>query len=81
MVNTIKLTISLSRDLAEFADKLADQTHCPRSQIFAELLRSKQREMLRSSLIEGYQALAEEQRRFAREALPLAAEIWEEYGS
>lgn len=80
---TVKLTISLPKDLAEFATKLARETNRPRSRVFADLLNEKREEALRESLIEGYQALANDSRGFAREAMPLAAEVWDEadYGT
>lgn len=74
----VKLTISLPEHLAEFAKRLASETRRPRSRVFAELLESKRQEILHGSMIEGYRALAEENRRFADEAMPLAGEIWEE---
>ena len=79
----VRLTISLSKDLAEFATKLARETNRPRSRVFADLLNEKREEALRESLIEGYEALANESRRFAEGAMPLAAEVWDEadYGS
>jgi predicted transcriptional regulator len=75
---TVKITISLPDYLAEFAKRLASQTKRPRSRVFAELLETKRQEILRDSLIEGYRALADENRRFASEAMPLAAEVWGE---
>lgn len=75
---TVKMTISLPEELAEFAEKVAAATNRPRSRIFAELLEGKRKEILRNSLVEGYRALAEENRQFAGGAFSLAAEVWGE---
>ena len=77
MQRTIKVTISLPEDLAQFVDELANQDHRPRSQVFADLVDEKRRELLRQSMIEGYQALAAENKQFASEAMPVSAEVWE----
>lgn len=78
MQTTIKMTISLPTDLARFIDRFAAQVHRPRSQVLADLVEEKRREVLRKSLIEGYQSLAAENRRFASEAMPISAEVWGE---
>ena len=78
MQRTIKVTISLPEDLARFIDRLASQAHRPRSQLFADLVDEKRRELLRQSMIEGYQALAAENEQFASEAMSISAEIWQE---
>jgi len=75
---TVKVTISLPKDLAEFAERFAAETNRSRSRIFADLLERERKEILRNSLIEGYRTLAEENRRFASEAISLAAEVWGE---
>ncbi len=78
MQTTTKLTISLPSELARFIDRFAAQVHRPRSQIFADLVDEKRREVLRTSLIEGYQSLADDNRRFAKEAMGISAEVWGE---
>lgn len=78
MMKTMKMTISLPEDLADFVERFAAQTQRPRSRVFADLLESKRREILRQSLVEGYRALADENRRFASDAMPIAAEVWGE---
>ncbi len=78
MQNAVKLTISLPADLAQFVDRLAAQDHRPRSQILADLVEEKRREVFRKSLIEGYQSLAAENQRFASEATRVRAEVWGE---
>ena len=78
MQRSVKVTISLPEDLAKFVDRLANQVRRPRSQVFADLVDEKRRELLRRSMIEGYQALAAENTQFAKEAMPISAEVWEE---
>ncbi len=73
-----KLTISLPADLADFIERLAAKLQRPRSQVLADLVEQKRRELLRKALMEGYQALAAENRRFAGEAMPINAEAWED---
>ena len=76
MTKSVKVTISLPYRLAEFVDRLALERQCPKSRLIAELLAEKELRIQREALIQGYEALAEENRRFAEEALPLAAEAW-----
>lgn len=78
MLKTVKLTISLPKDLEDFASRFAAETKRSRSQVFADLLAEKRGEILRLSLIEGYRVMAEENSQFTREAMPLAAEVWGE---
>ena len=79
MTVTTKVTISLPDELVDFADKLAAEARRPRSQIIAALIEERRSRELRERLAEGYRYYAEENRRFAEAALPLAAEIWDEY--
>lgn len=79
MADTVRLTISLPRELADFADRLAQEKKRQRSRVFARLLTEKKQAMLQQAMIEGYQAMAEENRRFAEEAMPLAAEVWDTF--
>ena len=74
----VKMTISLSAELAEFAEQLARERDCPKSRVFAELLERRRRELLAEALAAGYRELAADNRRFARQALPLAAEVWDD---
>lgn len=74
----MKMTISLPEDLADFVKRIAVETKRPRSRVFADLLESKRSALLRESLIAGYQELADENRRFASDAMALATEAWGE---
>jgi len=76
---TVKVTISLSDELAEFADKLAAESGLPRSQIIAQMIDDRRAAALYEELAQAYRELAEENLQFAKDAFPLAAEIWDEY--
>jgi predicted transcriptional regulator len=76
---TTKVTISLPDDLARYTDDLAQKSGKPRSQIIAELIKQKRAALLHEELARGYAEMAEENLRFAREAFPMAAEIWDPY--
>ena len=70
-----KVTISLPRQLLAFADRLAEESSKSRSAIVAELLRKEEEARIEALMIEGYRELAEENRRLAEEAYPLASEV------
>lgn len=69
-----KVTISLPTPLLEFADLLAQERATTRSGVIAELLRREEETQIQALMAEGYQEMAEENRRMAEEAFPLAAE-------
>ncbi|MEK7282054.1 MAG: ribbon-helix-helix domain-containing protein [Chloroflexota bacterium] len=69
-----KVTISLPRDLLDFADRLAKEKSTTRSQLLAELLRNEEEARIQALMAEGYREMAEENRRLAEESLPLANE-------
>jgi predicted DNA-binding protein len=79
MPTTVKVTISLPQELAEYADKLASQRGRPRSQIIAELIDESRGAAFREELAEAYRSMAEESAKFAREAFPLSAQVWPTY--
>ncbi|MBI2912766.1 MAG: ribbon-helix-helix protein, CopG family [Chloroflexi bacterium] len=74
----VKVTVSLPSELAEFIDRVAAETHRSRSGVVADLLQELKKRRLKAALAEGYRELAEENKRFAREAMPLAGEVWEQ---
>lgn len=74
--NAAKVSISLPLDLLSFVDEAARSQHTSRSGFIARLLREKAEERERELMIEGYQAMAEENRRLAEEHLPAAMEVW-----
>lgn len=72
-----KITISLPRALLELADRLAQEWSMSRSGVIAELLMKEQEAGVRSLMAEGYQEMAEENRRLAEDAFSLASEMIE----
>ena len=70
-----KVTISLSRELLEFADNLAREEQTSRSNIIARLLKREEEARIQTLMAEGYQEMAEENQRLAEEVFPLAEEV------
>jgi len=75
MSDVLKLTISLSRSLVEFADVLSKERNTSRSGLIAMVLQDLAHERERLAMIEGYKAMAEQHREFAAMTLPLANEV------
>lgn len=79
-----KITISLSKDLLDYADQLAREWATTRSGVIAQLLGQEEHASLHALMEEGYREMAEENRRLAEEAFPLTSEVilrntrWEE---
>ncbi len=69
-----KITISLPKELLEVADRLAKERAVSRSNVIAQLIKKAERERIEALMIEGYKAMAEEDRRLAQEAFPLVIE-------
>ncbi|MCH8062784.1 MAG: ribbon-helix-helix protein, CopG family [Chloroflexi bacterium] len=79
-----KVTISLSQELLEVADRLARERKVSRSRVIADLIEKEMKDQLRALMAEGYRESAQENRRLAQEAFPLASDVimktttWEE---
>ena len=79
-----KVTISLSQELLDVADRLARERKVSRSRVFADLIEKEVKDQERALMAEGYQESAREDRRLAQEAFPLASDVimkattWEE---
>jgi predicted transcriptional regulator len=71
-----RMSITLPHDLANRIRSKAKAAKRPVSRIIAEELRKAEEEEIRQRMIEGYKAMAEENRKLAEEFLPLAAEVW-----
>ena len=69
-----KVTISLPQHLLDLADRLARERGTTRSAVICELLENEERAKVKALMAEGYQEMAEENRRLAEEAFPLASE-------
>ena len=70
-----KVTISLPEALLDFADRLAREGSTSRSQVIARLLEKEEATRIQALMAEGYQEVAEENRREAEEALNLTREV------
>ncbi|MBE0415770.1 MAG: hypothetical protein IBX36_04425 [Dehalococcoidia bacterium] len=79
MSKSVKLTISLPRNLISFADMLAKEGNTSRSGAIATILQELAEERERAAMIEGYKAMAEQHREFAAMTLPLANEVLPEW--
>ncbi len=79
-----KVTISLPQHLLDLADRLAREGQTTRSAVIRELLEKEEKASVQALMAAGYQEMAEENRRLAEEAFPLASETvlrdtgWEE---
>ncbi|MCH8185390.1 MAG: CopG family transcriptional regulator [Chloroflexi bacterium] len=69
-----KVTISLPQHLLDLADRLARERKTTRSAVICELLEKEERARVQALMAEGYQEMAEENRRLAEEAFPPAGE-------
>ena len=78
-MSTERMTVTLPQKTAEYARQVARRRGKSRSAVVAEALEALREAELEGELAEGYRAMAAESRRFAREAMPLAAEVWPEY--
>lgn len=79
MARTIKMTFSLPTDIAEFIGALASKREQPRSVVVAAVLEEKRRQLFEEELARAYLEMGDEDREFARQAFPLAAETWPRY--
>lgn len=70
-----KVTISLPTGLLAVADGLAKARAKTRSGVIAELLEKEERVRVEALMEQGYREMAEEDRRLAEEAFPLAGEM------
>ena len=70
-----KVTISLSQNVLDYADRLAKERATTRSGVIAELLEREEKARIQALMEEGYREMAEENRRLAEEAFPLASEM------
>jgi len=77
--NVVKVSISLPSELLSFLDRAAKVGRTSRSGLIARLLRDRAQQEEREQMIEGYRAMAEQNRRLAEEHLPAASEVWAKY--
>ena len=77
--NVAKITISLPKELLDFADRLARERSTSRSSVIGKLLENEAETRIKAIMAEGYREMAEENRRMAEEAFPLVAETIQRY--
>ena len=70
-----KITISLPRDLLDYADRLATERATTRSGLIAGLLEKEEEARIQALMEQGYREMAEENRREAEEALNLTSDV------
>ena len=66
-----KITISLPKELLDFADHLAIEQSTSRSGVFARLLEKEEEARVQALMAKGYREMGEENRQEAEEALNL----------
>lgn len=72
---TMKLTISLPKSLAIFADQMARERHVTRSKIVSMCLADERRRKRDELMKEGYLAMAHEHSQFVESAEKMVSEI------
>ena len=70
-----KVTISLTRELLDYADRLARERGTTRSGLIAGLLEYEEESRIKKLMGEGYREIAEENRRESEEALNLTSDV------
>lgn len=79
MSRSVRLTISLPEELADYTAELAARQNVARSRVIAAIITSSKEEAFRQAMKEGYLAMADEMLETAAEVLPLFAEILDPY--
>ena len=69
-----KVTVSISKELLDFADNLAKEESISRSEVIAKLLKKEEKARIEALMAEGYREMSEENRREAEEFFPLVSE-------
>jgi len=70
-----KLTISLPKNLISFADEIASEENISRSKVISDCLREFAQKRKIQLMEEGYKAMANENREFARVAFELQRKV------
>jgi len=74
-----KLTISLPKSLVSLADEVAKERKTSRSQVVSSCLQELAQKRLRAEMEDGYKAMANEQRQFAKMSLELQRRVVPEW--
>lgn len=70
-----KVTVSISKELLDFADNMAKEESISRSEVIAKLLKKEEKARIEALMAEGYREMAEENRREAEEWLQITREV------
>jgi metal-responsive CopG/Arc/MetJ family transcriptional regulator len=74
-----KLTISLPKDLIALTDEIAEERKVSRSKVVSSCLQELATKRLRAEMEEGYKAMANEQRQFAKMSFELQRRVVPEW--
>ncbi len=74
-----KLTISLPKDLIALTDEIAKERKVSRSKVVSSCLQELAAKRLRAEMEEGYKAMANEQRQFAKLSFELQRRVVPEW--
>ncbi len=74
-----KLTISLPKSLISFADEVASEENISRSKVVSNCLRELTQKRKMELMEEGYEAMAKENREFAKMAFELQRKVVPEW--
>ena len=75
----VKVTVSVPKDLVKMADKVAKERKTSRSKVVSSCLQELAKQRFQAELEEGYRAMAEEEKRLARETFEVQREVVPEW--
>ncbi|MBF8265534.1 MAG: CopG family transcriptional regulator / antitoxin EndoAI [Dehalococcoidia bacterium] len=70
-----KVTVSISKELLDFADSMAKEESISRSEVIAKLIKKEEKARIEALMAEGYREMAEENRQEAEEWLEVTREV------
>ncbi|MFH0768092.1 MAG: DUF6364 family protein [Chloroflexota bacterium] len=79
MAKTAKLTVSLPRELISLADQIAKEKKISRSKVVSACLQDLAEKQRAAEMVEGYKAIAKEQKQLAAMALKVEYEVLPEW--
>lgn len=79
MTRALRVTVTVPEEIVVAIDNMAKRKKLSRSRIVTQILDRASREARHKALVEGYQAMSEENAEFAEAVRPLSAEVWPEY--
>lgn len=79
MGKTAKMTVSLPRELISVADQVARERKTSRSKVISDCLKDLAEKKRTAEMIEGYRAMAKQQKELADLAFKTASEVLPEW--